>query len=111
MLHDAGVPLLVGTDAPEPQVAPGASLHHEMELLVEAGMSEREVLTAATLENARILKQEERLGSVEPGRVADLVILDADPLADIRNSRRVSRVVHTGHVLDPETILAAAPTD
>jgi len=110
MLHEAGVQLLVGTDAPEPQVAPGTSLHHEMEFLVEAGMSAGEVLRAATLENARILKQEESLGSVEPGRTADLVLLEADPLADIRNTRRIRSVVHGGRLLDPEEILSAAPT-
>ncbi len=110
MLHEAGVQLLVGTDAPEPQVAPGASLHHEMEFLVQAGLSEGEVLTAATLENARILKQEENLGSVEPGRVADLVLLEADPIVDIRHTRRIRYVIHGGRLLDPATILDAAPT-
>ena len=109
MLRDAGVPLLVGTDAPEPQVAPGASLHHEMEFLVEAGLSPREVLAAATLENARILGEEENRGSIEPGLVADLVLLDADPLGDIRNTRRIRNVVRGGRLLDPAAILAAAP--
>ena len=109
MLHDAGVQLLVGTDAPEPQVAPGASLHHEMEFLVESGMSAADVLTAATLENARILKEDENLGSIEPGRAADLVLLDADPLADIRNTRRIRTVVRAGRPLDPARILSAAP--
>jgi len=110
MLHEAGVQLLVGTDAPEPQVAPGSSLHHEMEFLVEASMSESEVLMAATLENARILRQEENLGSVEPGRVADLVLLEADPLIDIRHTRRIRSVIHGGRLLDPATILGTAPT-
>ena len=110
MLRDAGVRLLVGTDAPEPQVAPGASLHHEMEFLVEAGLSPSEVLAAATLENARILREEEERGAVEAGLVADLVLLDADPLADIRNTRRIRYVVRGGRLLDPATILAAAPS-
>ena len=110
MLRDAGVRLLVGTDAPEPQVAPGASLHHEMEFLVEAGLSPGEVLAAATLENARILKEEEERGAVEPGLVADLVLLDADPLVDIRNTRRIRHVVRGGRLLDPARILAAAPS-
>lgn len=110
MLRDAGVRLLVGTDAPEPQVAPGASLHHEMEFLVEAGLSPREVLAAATLENARVLREEENRGVVEAGLVADLVLIEADPLADIRNTRRIRHVVRGGRLLDPATILAAAPT-
>ena len=111
MLHAAGVQLLVGTDAPEPQVAPGASLHHEMEFLVEAGMPAREVLTAATLENARILKEEAHRGAVEPGLEGDLVLLEANPLEDIRNTRRIRSVVRAGHALDPARILAAAPAE
>lgn len=111
MLHEAGVRLLVGTDAPEPQVAPGASLHHEMEFLVEAGMPSAEVLSAATLENARILNEEENRGTIEPGRVADLVLLEADPLEDIRNTRRIRTVVRGGRALDPAGILAVAPTE
>jgi len=109
MLHEAGVPLLAGTDAPEPQVAPGASLHHEMELLVEAGLPAADALRAATLENARILGADDRLGAVEAGRLADLVLLEADPLADIRNTRRIAAVIRGGRVLDPSEILRAAP--
>ncbi|MXX77855.1 MAG: amidohydrolase family protein, partial [Gemmatimonadales bacterium] len=90
--------------------APGASLHHEMEFLVEAGMLAREVLSAATLENARILNEEENRGAVEAGLEADLVLLEADPLEDIRNTRRIRTVVRAGRALDPARILAAAPT-
>lgn len=99
MLHRAGVPILVGTDAPEPQVPPGASLHHEMEFLVESGMRADEVLAAATLGNARVLQAEDRIGTVEPGRLADLVLLDADPLEAIRNTRRIAAVVRAGRLL------------
>lgn len=99
MLHRAGVPILVGTDAPEPQVPPGASLHHEMEFLAASGMRAGAVLAAATLGNARALQAEDRLGTVEPGRHADLVLLDADPLADIRNTRRIAAVVRAGVLL------------
>ncbi len=109
MLREAGVQLLVGTDAPEPQVAPGASLHHEMEFLAEAGMPAREVLTAATLENARILREDGNRGAVEAGLEADLVLLEADPLEDIRHTRRIRTVVRAGRALDPADILSAAP--
>lgn len=98
MLHRAGVPILVGTDAPEPQVPPGASLHHEMELLVESGMRPGEVLAAATLGNARALKADDRIGVVEPGRIADLVLLDADPLERITHTRRISAVLRAGRL-------------
>jgi len=109
MLRAAGVPLLAGTDAPEPQVAPGTSLHHELEFLVEAGLSETEALTAATLENARVVRADDRIGAIEPGMLADLVLLDADPLVDITNTRRIQSVIRGGLVLDPATILQAAP--
>ena len=110
MLHEAGVQLLAGTDAPEPQVAPGTSLHHELEFLVKAGMPPASALVAATAENARILKEEGRRGAIEPGLDADLVILEADPLSDIRNTRRIRSVIRGGRMLDPAQVIAAAPS-
>ena len=108
-LHSAGVRILVGTDAPEPQVPPGSSLHHEMELLVESGLSPAEVLSAATLQNAEVLRAQQELGSVSVGKRADMVLLDANPLDAIANTRRIHRVIRGGRVLDPREILAAAP--
>lgn len=110
-LHRAGVPILVGTDAPEPQVPPGSSMHHEMEFLVQSGMTAAEVLSAATLQNARVLREESRLGSIEVGKLADMVLLEADPTTDIRNSRRIDRVIMNGMVLDPSAILEQAPVE
>jgi imidazolonepropionase-like amidohydrolase len=110
MLHRAGVPLLAGTDAPEPQVPPGTSLHHELELLVESGVPAGDALAAATLNNARVLRQEANLGGIRAGKLADLVLLDANPLDDIRNTRRIHRVVRGGRLLDPAAILRSAPT-
>jgi hypothetical protein len=104
-LHRAGVPLLVGTDAPEPQCTPGFSLHQEMELMVGSGLSPAEVLSAATLNNAKALRQQEEIGSIAAGKVADLVLLDADPLEDIRNTRKIGAVIHRGHVADPAELL------
>ncbi|PYV39544.1 MAG: hypothetical protein DMG06_22895 [Acidobacteria bacterium] len=111
MLHRAGVPLLVGTDAPEPQVPPGYSLHHEMELLVESGLPPADVLAAATLQNARVLKQDTDLGTVAAGKRADLLILNGNPLENIRNSRKIYRVIKGGRLLDPTVILQSAPND
>ena len=105
MLHQAGAKILVGTDAPEPQVAPGYSLHTEMELLVESGMSPSSVLQAATRVNAEVLREENHLGSIEPGKLADLVLLRADPLEDIRNTRQIDHVINRGEVLRPPEIL------
>ncbi len=109
LLHAAGVPLLVGTDSPEPYCPPGAALHQEMELMVESGLTPAAVLQAATINNARALKQVDRLGSVTAGKLADLVILEADPTADIRNSRKIVRVIRGGIQCDPATVLQSVP--
>lgn len=111
LLHQAGVPLLVGTDAPEPYCPPGYALHQEMELLVASGLTLAAVLQAVTMTNARALKQLDRLGSVAAGKAADLVILDADPTADIRNTRKISRVIHGGRVCDPAEVLKHVPAE
>lgn len=108
MLYRAGVRILVGTDAPEPQVPPGFSLHHEMRLLVDSGMSPADVLACATLNNAKIVKREMDLGSIAPGKLADMVLLNGNPLLDIENSRKVYRVIKGGTMLDPSEILASA---
>jgi hypothetical protein len=109
LLHAANVPLLAGTDAPEPYCPPGYSLHQEMELMVGSGLKPAEVLRAATLNNARALKQQDRLGSVAVGKLADLIVLDADPTADIRNTRKIVRVIRGGIDCDPVGVLRHVP--
>src|SRR6185503_17567315 len=98
-LHRAGVTMLAGTDAPMPGVYPGYALHEELALLVEAGLDPAEALRAATLAPARFLGIEADAGSITVGKRADLVLLDADPLADIRNTRRIDAVLLCGRVL------------
>ncbi|MBL9216790.1 MAG: amidohydrolase family protein [Opitutaceae bacterium] len=110
-LYRAGVPLMAGTDAPVQFCPPGAAMHQELELLVEAGLPPAAALTAATLHNARALNQAPNLGSIEPGKLADLVILDADPLADIRHTRRIHRVVRSGIVSAPAELLRQVPAE
>jgi len=110
LLHSAGVPLLVGTDSPEPYCPPGYALHQEMELMVESGMKPTAVLQAATIQNARSLRQGNLLGSIAAGKQADLVILAADPTADIRNTRKVVRVIHDGMDCDPVKLLRCVPS-
>jgi imidazolonepropionase-like amidohydrolase len=109
VLYRAGITLLAGTDAPEPFVCPGFSLHQELELLVESGLPPGAALNCATINNARILKQDKNLGSIEAGKFADLVLLRLDPLKDIHNTRSISKVIHGGRVLDPDEVLQAVP--
>ena len=98
------VPILAGTDALNPYVFPGFSLHDELELLVEAGLTPLAALRAATLNAARFMDRTDDYGSVTPGRLADLVLLDADPLEDIRNTKRISGVFLGGKSFDRATL-------
>lgn len=107
----AGVPLMAGTDTPEPFVPPGYSLHQELELLVESGLPPAAALAAATINNARAMNQQDHLGTVAPGKLADLVILDADPTADISNTRRIRAVIRGGLLCDPAEIRKAVPVE
>jgi imidazolonepropionase-like amidohydrolase len=100
-LAGEGVPVAIGTDTGVPGVMLGVSYHLELQLHVEAGLTAQEVLRAATLEAARFLRQEKDLGSLEAGKRADLLVLDADPLADIGNTRRIDRVVKGGVLFEP----------
>jgi len=98
-LHEAGVPILAGTDAGVPFNLPGWSLHDELRLLVKAGLTPAEALRAATRDAARALGRGDELGAIEPGYLADLVLLSADPLEDIRNTRKIEAVVLNGQIL------------
>lgn len=96
-----GVRILAGTDVGVQLVYPGWGLHEELELLVrEAGLTPAEALRSATLAPAEFLGLQRALGTVEVGKLADLVLLDADPLADIRNTRRIRAVVVNGRLHD-----------
>ncbi len=99
-MYRAGVPILAGTDFPNPYVYPGASLHDELALLVKAGLPAAAALRAATSEPARFLGLSDSLGTVTVGKVADLVLLTADPLADIANTASIQAVIQGGRVLD-----------
>jgi imidazolonepropionase-like amidohydrolase len=96
--------LIVGTDSPG-AVFPGWGVHQELELFVEAGLTPLEALQAATLNGARVLQKEQELGTVQVGKLADLLILDANPLENIAHTQRIHRVISKGVVLDPEALL------
>ncbi len=99
-LHRAGVPFLAGTDTPPGVfVFPGFSLHQELQLFVRAGFTPLEALKTATLNPAIYLGLEKQLGTVEPGKFADLVLLDANPIEDIRNTQKIAGVILRGRYL------------
>ena len=95
-LHDAGVPIVAGTD----EGIPGHSVHREIELYVEAGLTPMEALQSATIVPARAMRMDAELGTIERGKRADLVVLAGNPLADIHNIRRVRWTVRDGRVYD-----------
>ena len=99
-LHRAGVHLLAGTDTPRAFIYPGFSLHDELALLVKSGLAPIDALRAATYNPAAYLGALDSLGTVTQGKVADLLLLDADPLIDIRNTKRISAVIANGRVFD-----------
>jgi imidazolonepropionase-like amidohydrolase len=96
-LHEGGVTLVAGTD----KAIPGHSLHRELELYVEAGIPPMAVIQLATLGAARVMKMDAEVGSVEPGKRADLILVDGDPLRDFNALRRVTRVVSGGRMYNP----------
>jgi hypothetical protein len=95
-MHRSGVQFLAGTDAPDPYVVPGFSLHDELEWLVKTGFTPTQALQAATLYPTLFMVQLSHYGVVEPDHEADLVLLDGNPLEDIRNTRKISAVVFSG---------------
>jgi imidazolonepropionase-like amidohydrolase len=98
LANKAGVMLLAATDVEFPMGVPGFALHEELVRLVEAGLTPLEALQTATLNPARVLKMADVLGTIEPGNLADLVLLDANPLEDIRNTQKIRAVVADGRL-------------
>ncbi|MBZ5632336.1 MAG: amidohydrolase family protein [Acidobacteriia bacterium] len=101
-MHRAGVEFLAGTDTgPNNPVPVGTGLHDELELLVDSGFTPMEALQTATRNPARYFGTLKDMGTIEPGKLADLVLLDANPLEDIRNTRKISLVVLRGSPVAP----------
>ena len=98
-MHRAGVQLMAGTDSPGLYVFPGFSLHDELVLLVRAGLTPMEALQAATRDPARYADMLDSLGTIEIGKIADLVLLEANPLEEIRNTEKIAAVVLGGKLL------------
>ena len=100
----AGIPIVMGSDTGFFGVFLGVATQLEMELMVEGGLKPIDVMRAATINAARMIGREKELGTIEAGKLADLVILDANPLDDIRAIRRINKVVKGGVVYDPATL-------
>jgi len=99
-MHRAGVPFLAGTDTPPGvYIFPGFSLHEELQRFVAAGFTPLEALQTATLNPAKFLGMEDRLGTIEKGKLADMVLLDANPLDDVANTQKIAGVVANGRYL------------
>lgn len=102
--HDAGVPVLLGTDACIPIVIPGYSAHIELRNLVEAGLTPYQALEAGTIKAAEFLGHADEFGTIEEGKRADLILLDANPLEDIANSEKIAGVATRGIWYDKPTL-------
>jgi imidazolonepropionase-like amidohydrolase len=100
ILHQAGVRLMAGTDSGAPGLVFGFTIHEELALLVKAGLSPAEALRTATLNPAEFAGKLSDFGSVQAGKVADFVLLDANPLDNIENTKRIHAVVYDGKLLD-----------
>lgn len=109
MLHERGVPIVLGTDTGTLFSFAGYSVHDELEFLVKAGLTPGEALEAATRRAAEMLEAEDEFGTIEPGKRADLLILGANPLDDIRNTRSLETVIAEGRVVDREALPVGIP--
>jgi hypothetical protein len=106
LMRRSGVRFLAGTDSPNIHLFPGFALHDELALLVESGFSPLEALQAATIDPARFMGTLDSMGTVEAGKIADLVLCDADPTADIHNLARIRAVVANGRLIDDKGLKA-----
>jgi len=107
-LSDAGVTIAAGTDAGNIGTLHGPSIFRELRLMADAGLTPREVLASATAGGARVMGREKDLGAVAPGKLADLLILDRDPLVDVANLEAIYRVVKGGRVFTTDELARAA---
>lgn len=103
-MHRAGVSFMAGSDIPAPYMYPGFSLHDELGLLVQAGLTPFEALLAATRKPAEFLNLSRELGTIQTGKLADLILLDANPLKQISNTKRIHAVIFDGRYLSKEML-------
>ena len=102
MMYDNGVQILSGSDIPNFGLIPGASLHNELELLAEAGIKPSEVIEIATKNGATALDIDDRVGTIQSDKQADLIILSSNPLEDISNTKKIEAVIADGRLVDTD---------
>jgi imidazolonepropionase-like amidohydrolase len=108
--HRLGVKLLAGTDTPAfPHIPAGVSLHWELEHLIEAGLTPLEVLRIATKQGAEAVGAQDDLGTIETGKLADIVLLDKNPLENIKHTQTIWRVFKGGWLFDPDKLRPPVP--
>jgi imidazolonepropionase-like amidohydrolase len=103
-LYEAGVPIVAGTD----KAVPAHSLHRELELYVQAGLTPMQVVQLATTGSARVMGMDREVGSIETGKRADMILVDGNPLENFADLRKVRRVISNGRVLDPSELWKSA---
>jgi imidazolonepropionase-like amidohydrolase len=103
-MHDKGVQILSGSDIPNSGLIPGASLHNELELLTEAGIKPLEVVAIATNNGAEALGIDNRVGTIESGKEADVIILTSNPIENINNTKGIEAVIVDGRFVDINTL-------
>lgn len=106
-MSDHGIKLAVGTDAGNPAVFFGPSVHREMELMAEAGISPTEIIKAATVNAAEILGKSDKLGTISAGKLADILVVEGNPLDKIQNTQNIFMVIKNGKILDREKLALA----
>jgi imidazolonepropionase-like amidohydrolase len=103
-MKKAGIQFLAGVDLPNHYLYPGFSLHDELALFVQAGLTPMEALQTATINPAKFLGTTDSLGTIEKGKIADVVLLDANPLTDIRNTQKINAVFVNGKYLPKQKL-------
>jgi imidazolonepropionase-like amidohydrolase len=100
IMHERGVQILSGTDIPNFELVPGKSLHHELELLAEAGIKPMDIIEIATRNGAKALSIINHTGTIEPGKQADMLILSANPIEDIENIGKIDAVISNARIIE-----------
>ena len=105
MMYNNGVELLSGTDIPNFGLVPGESLHHELELMVEAGISPLDVIKIATRNGAEALGILNKVGTIETGKEADMIVIATNPIDNISNTKNIEAIINDGKLVNRKEIL------